>query len=657
MSRQPVIGRLDAAISVGSVDPGSGDASGESKSWQNRLAGLRARLLGLLAAILLPWLGLLLYTQADERKAAIGHVNDDALRLIRIATSNQAGQIEAARQVLTAFAQLPALHGPDPTTCNAFVAEMLSAYPLYLNFGVADVDGNVWCSAVPLRTQVSVADRPYFRTALATRRFAIGEYQIGRITRQPALNYAYPIVNAHDDVEAVVFAAQSLGWLTGALSTLEFPPGAELIVTDRLGTVLARLPPVDGAIGQPIPERAAFAKLSGQKQGGVFEAIDATGSPRLWAHAPLIAGHDLHATIGVPKAVAFADVDQRVRRNLGGLALVTIAALAAAWFGSRFFILRQIDALVVASRKLASGDLGTRAALFGGRGNELGLLARAFNAMAATLESREHELRSAQERTRAAEIELAVSRAQMEIAREIQRTLLPENPLTLAGVRYAGRCIPAVAVGGDYFGYFPRGQHAADSFISDVSGHGVGAALLMAEARTTFMAERLISRSAAPILEKLNDLLFDDLDRAKLFMTACCSTFDAQTSELCYANAGHPPALLLRADASDCGFLQAGGMLLGISKAVKFEETKTILGDGDIVVFYTDGITERANDSGEFFGVDRLGDAIVTHRDCEPEALIATVLAAADGFAGSRPNDDDLTIVVMKVTKGQDRAL
>ncbi|HET8830673.1 MAG TPA: cache domain-containing protein, partial [Casimicrobiaceae bacterium] len=218
-------------------DDGADDYDDAPPRWQHRLASVRARLIGLLVAILLPWLGLLLYTQADERKAAIAHVNDDALRLIQIATSNQAAQIEAARQVLTAFAQLPLLRGADPATCSGFLAQMLTAYPLYTNFGVADVEGNVWCSAVPLRTQVTVADRSYFRAALATRRFAIGDYLIGRITRQPAITYAYPIVNAKDEVESVVFAAQSLGWLTGALSTLEFPKSAELIVTDRLGTV------------------------------------------------------------------------------------------------------------------------------------------------------------------------------------------------------------------------------------------------------------------------------------------------------------------------------------------------------------------------------------------------------------------------------------
>jgi len=89
-----------------------------------------------------------------------------------------------------------------------------------------------------------------------------------------------------------------------------------------------------------------------------------------------------------------------------------------------------------------------------------------------------------------------------------------------------------VAVGGDYFGYFPRGFNAVDSLIGDVSGHGVGAALLMAEARTTFMAETLVATSAAQILGSLNDLLYHDLDRANHFMSACCATMATKMKPL-----------------------------------------------------------------------------------------------------------------------------
>jgi serine phosphatase RsbU (regulator of sigma subunit) len=614
-----------------------------------RLSSLRRRLLVLLSLVLVPWLALVLYTTADERDVAIERVGNDAMRLVHIVTSNQAAQVEAARQLLTAFARMPQVRTRNPAECAAFMAQMLNAYPSYLNIGRAERDGSLTCSAMPMPAPVNVADRMYFAHAIESRRFTIGEYQIGRITQLPSIAYGYPLVDAAGDVEAVVFAAQGLEWLTLALADVDLPEGAVLVVIDRKGTVLARLPQAPGFVGRTLPEPELLAKLSGRDERGLFEADDARGVRRLWAHAPLISGHQLHAAIGVPESVAFADIKRRLVRNLAALALVTLVAFAAATLGAAF-ILRQIDALVAATRRLASGDLGARAPL-AGRSSEIEILAGAFNSMAATLEARDRELRAAEEKSRAAEVQLAVTRAQIDIARQIQQSLLPEDPLSLAGVRFAGRCIPAVAVGGDYFGYFPRGESAIDSLIGDVSGHGVGAALLMAEARTTFMTERLVAHSASAMLAKINDLLHDDLDRAGLFMTACCATFDAASRELGYASAGHPPALLLRANESSCSELVTDGMLFGIERGAQFAELRLQLGTGDIVVFYTDGITEMHDGADDLFGARRLGDVVVANRAEDPEAMIAAVLARLDAFAEGRPYEDDCTIVVMKVTE------
>ena len=132
-------------------------------------------------------------------------------------------------------------------------------------------------------------------------------------------------------------------------------------------------------------------------------------------------------------------------------------------------------------------------------------------------------------------------------------------------------------------------------------------------------------------------------------MTACCATFDARTRQLSYANAGHPPALLLRAGAERVQSLEADGVLLGIDRTARFAEITVTLREGDVVVFYTDGITERANGAGEFFGVGRLGEAVVRHRADTPEALVGRVLDEIERFASARPNDDDVTIVAMKV--------
>jgi sigma-B regulation protein RsbU (phosphoserine phosphatase) len=185
-----------------------------------------------------------------------------------------------------------------------------------------------------------------------------------------------------------------------------------------------------------------------------------------------------------------------------------------------------------------------------------------------------------------------------------------------------------------------------------VSGHGVGAALLMAEARTTFMAERLAAGSAGAILDKLNRLLYDDLDRAGHFISACCAMFDAATGELCYANAGHPPALLLPAGDTQWRALTADGMLLGIRSDTVFGELRVRLGAGDVVAFYTDGVTEVRNGEGELFGTQRLCDAIAAHRHCDPEVLVDTIIGELHRFAGTQRFEDDVTIVIMQVPPG-----
>jgi sigma-B regulation protein RsbU (phosphoserine phosphatase) len=243
---------------------------------------------------------------------------------------------------------------------------------------------------------------------------------------------------------------------------------------------------------------------------------------------------------------------------------------------------------------------------------------------------------------------MAVTRAHMEIAEQIQQSLLPQSPLAMAGMQVAGRCIPAESVGGDYFGYFPRKRGGIDSFVGDVSGHGVGAALLMAEARITFLTERLAEPGAARMLGKLNEVLHDDLDHAGHFITACCATFDAATRELKYANGGHPPALLLRAGETTCTTLEAEGVLLGLQKDVKFGEVTVKLAAGDMVVLYTDGVTDTHDAAGAEFGRARLEAGVVAHRSADAEAALDALFADLDRFAGGTPRDDDVTIVIMK---------
>jgi sigma-B regulation protein RsbU (phosphoserine phosphatase) len=246
-------------------------------------------------------------------------------------------------------------------------------------------------------------------------------------------------------------------------------------------------------------------------------------------------------------------------------------------------------------------------------------------------------------------------RHEMEIARQIQLSLLPGAPLQAKGVLVAGYCLPAVHVGGDYFDYFDM-EDAVDIVIADVSGHSVGAAMIMAETRSTLKMETHWMKQeqskhgngAKKTLSILNDLLFEDLNRADFFISMFYLRYHTDTREIIYANAGHNRPLLLRQGERDCAELDADGLILGVRKGVVFQENKLALKAGDILLLYTDGVTEARNKQGEFFGVPRLCDLFITHAKASPQALIEIIVGELGKFCQSRSFEDDVSLVVLK---------
>jgi len=248
-------------------------------------------------------------------------------------------------------------------------------------------------------------------------------------------------------------------------------------------------------------------------------------------------------------------------------------------------------------------------------------------------------------------------RHEMELAKQIQLSLLPSSPLQLTGILVAGYCLPATHVGGDYFDYFWE-QDTIDLVIADVSGHSMGAALIMAETRSTLRAEVLHRQHAqqdqvggtGEILRALNTLLYEDLNRADLFITMFYMKYHHVSRRLCYANAGHNPPLLLRSGETVCRELDAEGLIFGVVKEVAFEEKGTVLNKGDLVLLYTDGVTEAQNPEGEFFGIDRLSALFAAQGSSSPQEIIDTVIEALRAFCHRNSFADDVSMVVFKVT-------
>src|SRR5262244_3172498 len=364
-------------------------------------ASLRARLLLLVLLAAIPALVLTLYTNLEARQLRKALVQEHAMRLSRLVSADYERLIEDARQLVVSLARLPAVRDRNRTACNALFTDLLTQHASYANLGVIDADGNVLCSAIPITDQVYLGDRVYFRRAVETRDFAVGEYQVGRITRKATVNFGYPVLDDAGQLRAVVFAALDLAWLKALASQAGLPPGAMLTVIDRHGTILTRYPDEGTWMGQRMPEPLVVHAMLAHQGNGTIDAPGTDGIPRLFSFAPFgsaAQSANAYVSVGIPAAVAFAGANQMLALNVAGLGLVAALALAAAWVGGNLFIVRQIQALVSATKRVAAGELGVRTGIPYGQG-ELGQLAGAFDQMAESLE-RAHEQRLQEEELR-----------------------------------------------------------------------------------------------------------------------------------------------------------------------------------------------------------------------------------------------------------------
>jgi sigma-B regulation protein RsbU (phosphoserine phosphatase) len=237
----------------------------------------------------------------------------------------------------------------------------------------------------------------------------------------------------------------------------------------------------------------------------------------------------------------------------------------------------------------------------------------------------------------------------MEIAQQIQLSLLPHGPPELFGVDIDGQCISAAHVGGDYYDFFLRDEHTVDLLIADVSGHSVGAALIMTEVRTLLRPQVNSVQSACSILKLLNSQLYDDLTRAELFITMFYAKYNSATGRLSFANAGHNRPLICRQGESSCIELDADGLIIGVKPSVIFEERSIELLKGDVLLFYTDGLTEATDAQGDSFGIERVCSRLKTVRDLPSRAIISSFYSAITEFTGLKTFQDDISLVVLKI--------
>ncbi len=237
---------------------------------------------------------------------------------------------------------------------------------------------------------------------------------------------------------------------------------------------------------------------------------------------------------------------------------------------------------------------------------------------------------------------------ELEIAKGIQQSFLPESAPILTGYDLEGFNLPAAEVGGDFYDFIPVGDDNWGLVIADVSGKGVPAALFMALSRTLIRASTSGNQDPAESINDANRHICLD-SKTSMFVTLFYAILDTKNSTLTFVNAGHNPPFLISNDTVGITLLQARGIALGVIDEIDLKSTKVQLESGSMVVLYTDGVTEATNDQEEEYGVERLTDLAEQMKDHTSREIIDAIVADVTSFACGRPQFDDITIMVLKV--------
>jgi sigma-B regulation protein RsbU (phosphoserine phosphatase) len=239
------------------------------------------------------------------------------------------------------------------------------------------------------------------------------------------------------------------------------------------------------------------------------------------------------------------------------------------------------------------------------------------------------------------------AKRELEIAREVQERLFPQEYPPVAGIEYAGACRPALGVGGDYYDFIPISETGLGLAIGDVSGKGIPAALLMATLRAYLRGQTINGMSnLAAMVKNLNQLVYES-SAANRYATFFYAEYDVATRVIRYVNAGHNPPMVFR-PSGEIARLDVGGPVIGLMQDCQYEQGCLTLQHGDVLVAFTDGVSEAMDGAMQEFGEERLAATIEPARTLASTQLIDRIMIAADEYVAGAPQHDDMSLVVLR---------
>lgn len=237
---------------------------------------------------------------------------------------------------------------------------------------------------------------------------------------------------------------------------------------------------------------------------------------------------------------------------------------------------------------------------------------------------------------------------ELEIARDVQQRLFPQESPAIAGLDYEGKCRPAATIGGDYYDFLPLPGGRLGFAIGDVSGKGIPAALLMASLRASLRGLAIsASGDIAELMANLNRLIYE-ASPSDRFATLFYGVFDPAARTFRYVNGGHNPPILFRPAIGEVVRLKEGGLMIGGFRSARYDQGCVPLSPGDTMVMFTDGISEAVNPEGEEFGEERVINALRADSGLPAARLGDRILDALDSFTSGAPQQDDITLVVVR---------
>jgi len=240
---------------------------------------------------------------------------------------------------------------------------------------------------------------------------------------------------------------------------------------------------------------------------------------------------------------------------------------------------------------------------------------------------------------------LRVIQEEMKLARQTQLNLLPKEMPKIPGYSIAAKTISAKEVGGDLYDFIQIDEINLAFCLGDVTGKGMPAAMLMANIQATLRAQIQNGYSCAESLFRSNNLLHARTEPTK-FVTLFLGILNSEINEICFSNAGHDPPFHLSNDKIN--YLKTGGMLLGTFPDSQYEQEKIIMRPGELLILFSDGITEAMNKDNKEFGEEKLRDIISDYKNADPELIIDKIISEVEKHSGSTPQSDDMTLMIIK---------